>query len=92
MAVGFGKADYGGIYAFEVGFVLLLAKQIVGIAKHVWQNVVIAAEAHRPVRGRGAYDVAVEVGFALVGNAQLVGVFVGVDGTANTGSRATAIL
>lgn len=41
------------------------------------KNLVVAAESYGFVGCVGADDVAVEVGFAFVGNAEAVGIFVG---------------
>ena len=44
------------------------------------KNLVVAAESYGFVGCVGADDVAVEVGFAFVGNAEAVGIFVGACG------------
>ena len=41
------------------------------------KNLVVSAESYGFVGCVGADDVAVEVGFAFVGNAEAVGIFVG---------------
>ena len=69
--------DDFGANALDEILVFGWAEEVVNLLQHVEKDLIVTAKSQGLVGCVGADDVAVEVGLALVGNAETVGIFVG---------------
>ena len=75
-----GQLDDFGADALYECLVGSLVHQAAGVAQHVEEDGVVAAEAQGGYAGAGAYLIGVEVGLGLAGDAQPMGQLVGIGG------------